>query len=140
MIEAGETPDSQRQLGAALDQTQRQVEAIQPAALSRSTPCAEYDVRTLLAHLLAVLRKLKVVGQGGDMAQVTDPADDLTDDWADGFRLALADLDQIWAESALGTSYALPWGTMTGHELLDAVRPRVHGPRLGSVSRHRSRQ
>lgn len=121
MTQIGDVPDPQRQLRAALDQTQRQVAAIQSTDLNQSTPCGEYDVRTLLAHLIAVLRKLEVVGRGGDMARVTDPADDLADDWADVFRRARIDLDQIWAPgSVLDTNYSVPWGSMTGHELLDA--------------------
>lgn len=52
MTEAGESPDPRPQLGATLDQTQRQVGAIEPADLGGPTPCAEYDVRTLLAHLV----------------------------------------------------------------------------------------
>lgn len=116
-----ETPDPRPQLRAALDQTQRHVDAVQPAHLDQPTPCAEYDARTLLAHLVAVLRKLTVVGQGGDMTQVTDPADDPVDDWSDAFRCARAEFDQVWlADSMLVTSYALAWGTMTGNGLLDA--------------------
>jgi uncharacterized protein (TIGR03086 family) len=114
-------PDPRPRLFAALDQAQRQVDGVGSADLSRPTPCAEYEVRTLLAHLVAVLRKLAVVGQGGDMAQVTDPADDLGDDCAAMFHRARADFHRVWAPgSTLSTSYALPWGRMTGSELLDA--------------------
>ena len=121
MTRTPEVRDPRPQLLAALDQVQRQVEAIGSADLSRPTPCADYEVRTLLAHLVAVLRKLTMVGQDGDMAQVTDPADDLGDDWADMFHRARADFHQVWApDSRLGTSYALPWGRMTGSELLDS--------------------
>jgi uncharacterized protein (TIGR03083 family) len=82
MTEAGGASDPRPGLGAALDQTQRQIDATKPDDFGRSTPCAEYDVKTLLAHLFAVLRTLAVVGNGGDMTQVGDPADDRTDDWA----------------------------------------------------------
>lgn len=96
---------------------------IEPDDLGRTTPCAEYDVRTLLAHLVAVLRKLTVVKNGGDMTRVSDPADDLTGDEGAAFRQARADLEQAWSsgsKSALQASYTLAWGTMTGQELLDA--------------------
>ncbi|NBE56574.1 TIGR03086 family metal-binding protein [Streptomyces boluensis] len=121
MTEVEATTDPRPRLSAALDQTQYAIDAIEDADLGRPTPCAEYDVRTLLAHLVAVLRKLAVVGNGGDMSQVKDPADDHTDDWGGAFRAARADLEQIWApDSALGKSYTLAWGAMTGRELLDA--------------------
>ncbi len=50
-------------------------------------------MRALVAHLVAVLRKLAAVGNGGDMTQVTDPAEDHTDDWGEAFRRARAGLD-----------------------------------------------
>jgi uncharacterized protein (TIGR03086 family) len=115
------TADPRPQLHAALDQTQRQVDAVQPHHLDRPTPCTEYDARLLLAHLVAVLRKLTIVRQGGDMTQVADPANDATADWAAAFRHARAELDQQWAaETTLSAGYTLAWGTMTGRELLDA--------------------
>ncbi len=121
MTKIAATPDPRLQLRAALDQTQHEIDAIEAIDLARTTPCAEYDVQTLLAHLVAVVRKLVVVGNGEDMTQVKDPADDHTDDWSNAFRSARADLEQVWAsDSALGKSYTLSWATMTGHELLGA--------------------
>ena len=98
-------------------------------------------MRTLLAHLVAVLRKLVVVGNGGDMTTVTDPADDLDDDWRNAFRRARAELDVVWApDSTLARNYALPWGTMTGHEFLDAYAHEftVHAWDLSRVTNGRS--
>lgn len=78
-------------------------------------------LRALLAHLVAVLRKVEVVGNGGDMSQVTDPSDDLADDWRNAFRDARANFDRVWmAGSVLDNSYTVAWGTMTGRALLDA--------------------
>lgn len=114
-------PDPRPRLSAALDQTQHQINAIGDADLGLPTPCAEYDLQTLLAHLVAVLRKLASVGNGEGMTHVKDPADDHTDHWGDTFRRARADLEQVWTpDSALGKSYTLPWGTLTGYELLEA--------------------
>lgn len=113
--------DPRPQLAAALDQTQRQVDAIGADDLGRPTPCADYDARLLLAHILAVLRKLEVVARGGATTEVTDPADDVTDGWAGVIRQARADLERAWsADASLERGYTLPWGTMTGRELLDA--------------------
>lgn len=118
---ADSTADPRPQLTAALDQMERQVDALEPDDLDRPTPCADYDVRTLLAHLVAVLRKLAVVRNGGDMTQVADPADDLGGDPSDDFRHARANLEQVWAsDPALDARYTLAWGTMTGQQLLDA--------------------
>lgn len=121
MAEVVVTPDPRPHLSAALDQAEHQINAVRNADLGLPTPCAEYDLRTLLAHLVAVLRKLTSLGNGEGTTDVRDPADDHTDDWGDTFRSARADLEQVWApDSALGTSYTLPWATLTGHELLEA--------------------
>lgn len=113
--------DPRPQLAAALNQLERQIVATEPGDLGRPTPCAAYDVRLLLAHLVAVLRKLTVVAHGGDTTRVADPADDLTGDLTEAFRRARADLERVWApDSGLDASYTLPWGAMTGRQLLDA--------------------
>ncbi len=113
--------DPRPQFAAALDQVERQVGAMEPDDFGRPTPCAEYDVCGLIAHVVAVLRKLTVVKNGGDMTQVSDPADDLTGDHSEAFRQARADLEQVWAsDSALDDDYTLAWGTMTGQQVLDA--------------------
>lgn len=118
---ASTASDPRPQLAASLDQVERQIDSMNPDDLGRPTPCAEFDVRTLLAHLVAVLRKLTVVRHGGDFAEVADPADDLGDDGREAFGRALAELERAWApDAALEDDYTLPYGSMTGRELLDA--------------------
>ena len=109
------------QLTAALDQVEAQIEATGPGDLDRPTPCAGYEVRTLLAHLVAVLRKLTVANKGGDTTSVPDPADDLTGDAGQAFHRARVDLELVWGPDAdLDENYTMAWGTMTGRELLEA--------------------
>jgi uncharacterized protein (TIGR03086 family) len=113
--------DPRPHFAAALDQVQRQVDAMRPGDFGRPTPCADYDVGDLIAHLVAVLRKLTVVKNGGNMTQVPDPADDLTSDHTQALRQARADLERAWAsDAALHAGYTMAWGTMTGHQVLDA--------------------
>lgn len=113
--------DPRPQLALALDQVEQQIDVLGPGDADRPTPCTEYDVRKLIAHLVAVLRKLEVVRHGGDMTQVTDPADDLVGDEGTEFRHARSALEQAWeADSSLGPVYTLAWGTMAGHDLLEA--------------------
>jgi uncharacterized protein (TIGR03086 family) len=113
--------DPRPQLAAALDQMQRQVDVIDASDLDRPTPCDDYDVRTLLAHVLAVIRKLEVAGRGGNASDVMDPADDITEGWTDAILRARADLERAWsAEGSLERSCTLPWATMAGREVLDA--------------------
>lgn len=117
-----QTTDPRPQLAAALDQTQRQVDLIRPDQLRSATPCPDFDAGTMIAHLVAVLRKLAVVSRGGDMTGVADPAIDVGDDdgWA-AFRRARDEFETAWTDGLkLGEEFAVPWGSMTGKDLLDA--------------------
>lgn len=114
--------DPRPQLRSALDQLNSIIVALRPTDLERATPCAGFDVRTLLHHLVAVLRKLVTVRSGGDMTLVPDPAVDVAvGQEADTFGRARSELDQAWGDDAgLDDTYTLAWGTMTGRELLEA--------------------
>lgn len=121
MTEAAPPADPRPQFAAALDQVEGQIKELAPADLDRPTPCADFDVRTLVAHLVAVMRKLAIVRAGGTFAEVSDPADDLGGDGRASFEAARAELDQAWLpDAALDVVYTLPYGSMTGRELLDA--------------------
>lgn len=113
--------DPRPRLGFALDQLERQRDAVEPGDLITPTPCGDYDVKTLLAHVVAVIRKLATVGRGADMSSVADPAEDLVGRGDTEFQMARADFDAIWAaDRMLDQTHAVAWGTMTGRELLDA--------------------
>ena len=113
--------DPRPQLDAALDQVHALIEAIGPDDGQRPTPCPEFDVRTLVAHLVAVMRKLTVVRAGGEFSSVPDPAEDLGAGGKAAFERARQELAAVWADSAaLDAEHTLPYGTMTGRELLDA--------------------
>lgn len=113
--------DPRPTFAASLNQVEHQVDALEPEDMDRPTPCEEYDVRTLIAHLVAVLRKLEVVRHGGDMRQVPDPAVEVDGDAVAALRRARTALDEAWVEAAaLDPEYSVAWGTMTGCELLDA--------------------
>lgn len=121
MTETAGSADPRPQLSSALDQTQRQVDALNADDLGRPTPCADYDVRTLLAHLIAVLRKLTAAGRGEDASAVADPVTDITGGWNDEFRRARTGFEQVWSSDAvLDMNCTLPWATMPGRDVLDA--------------------
>ena len=106
----------------ALDQAGQQVAAVRPGELRNSTPCADYDVRALLGHVVAVLHKVARVGAGGDARDVPDPIDGVADDgWASAFSQARGEVERVWADDAmLDRVVTLPWATLPGRVALDA--------------------
>lgn len=109
-------------LAPALDQTAREVAAVRADQLGHRTPCADYDVRALLGHIVAVLHKLARIGDGTDARGVPDVIDDINDDgWPDAFAHARREVDRVWADDAtLDRTVTLPWATLPGRIALDA--------------------
>jgi uncharacterized protein (TIGR03086 family) len=90
--------------------------AVRADQLGDPTPCGDYDVRTLANHLVAVLRRVAVIGGGGDPFSVPGVADDV----ADGERpaawdTAVRDVETVWSDPAvLSRPMQLPFGTLPG--------------------------
>src|ERR1700742_5231968 len=62
----------------ALAQTQALIDTVGTDELTLPTPCPEYDVRTLLGHLLSVAARINLALTGGDpltIPKVTDSPD-----------------------------------------------------------------
>jgi uncharacterized protein (TIGR03086 family) len=92
------------------------VAAVSPDQLDGPTPCAEFDVRALLGHLVAVFRRVTSIAAGipaiGHAPLVTGVPDD---GWADAARAAVRDMECAWADPAvLGLEMQLPFGTVPG--------------------------
>lgn len=106
----------------ALDQAGQQVAAVIPDELSQRTPCADYDVRALLGHVVAVLHKLARVGVGGDARDVPDVIEGIADDgWASAFTRARSEVERVWADDErLERMVELPWATLPGRVALEA--------------------
>lgn len=117
-----EAHDPRPLFARAVDQAERQVAAVRPGELGNSTPCAEYDLRALLGHMVGVLRKLARAGDGRDARDVGDVVDGIADtDWAHAFTQARGEAERIWADDALlDRMVTLPWATMPGRAVMDA--------------------
>lgn len=90
--------------------------------LSNRTPCADYDVRALLGHVVGVLHKLTRVGTGGDARDLPDVIDGIADDgWASAFTRARSEVERVWADDdKLDRMVELPWATLPGRDALEA--------------------
>jgi len=100
----------------AVAQTESIVAAVVPAQLGLPTPCAEYDVRALLSHMVGGLNRIAIVGEGGDALAIPARADGVPDDgWLDAYRAAAARARAAWADDArLDALVEVPWGKVPG--------------------------
>lgn len=112
------------------------VHAIEPHHLTLPTPCAEYDVRALLDHLLTWGPPL----EGAARKQSVPPAEP-DPDWRPALDATVDRLVAAWGEpgawegvTSMGGSARLP-APMVGHMLLCEFV--VHGWDLGKAIGHR---
>jgi uncharacterized protein (TIGR03086 family) len=106
----------------SLDQTAHLIAAVRPDELGNRTPCADYDVRALLGHVVGVLHKIARVGAGVDTRDVPDVIDGIDDDgWVGAFTRARGEAERVWAyDEKLDRLVTLPWATLPGRVALDA--------------------
>ena len=102
-------------LTRALDQIGALVDGTRSADLDRPTPCDDWDVRTLLGHLVGVPRRVAHVGTGGSPFDVPSMAELPDGEHASALKSARADVDRVWGDDAvLDRMLTVPWGTMPG--------------------------
>lgn len=80
------------------------------------TPCAGWDVRGLLGHLLATVHRVRAVAEGGDPNAepvVVTGVDD--EDWIAAWDTAVEKARAAWADDdLLDRAVSVPWGTAPG--------------------------
>ena len=108
--------DPREALFSAVDQAVAVVGLLRPDRLAGPTPCAEYDVRHLTGHLVAVLRRIGYVAGGGHAYDVPSIVLDLPDDgWLTAAEANAAGLRSAWADGAvLDRVLRLPCGEVPG--------------------------
>ena len=82
-------------LSRALDQAQAVIEGVQPDRLLWSTPCPQWDVRRLVAHLVSGPAKFVEMDSGGQPDWASDPPVELAEAPAT-FRANADDLLRSW--------------------------------------------
>ena len=101
----------------AVAQTETVVAAVTQDQFARPTPCPEYDVRALLAHIVGGLTRTALVGEG-DPDALAHPAQASgvpDDSWPDAYRAAAARSSAAWADDAkLDALVEVPWGKIPG--------------------------
>ena len=100
---------------------------VRPDHLTGPTPCADFDVRALLAHLIAVFRRVAAVGRSEDPFTVPHLVTDVPNDgWAVAARDATAEVEDVWADPAVLTrQLRLPFGVLPGAAALTTYAGEV---------------
>lgn len=97
-------------LSRALDQTVDVLSAISADQLSDPTPCGDWDVASLVAHVVAAPQNFVTMATGGKPDWSAKPP--LPDDWTAEFRSAADELMRLWGEAGESASpQAVDWQT-----------------------------
>jgi uncharacterized protein (TIGR03086 family) len=92
--------------------TQRVVDGVRPDHMEKSTPCSEWDVRALLAHLVGVNQVFAAAVRGEEPKSMSDE-ELLGDDPAGAYRRSVEEAVAAWASpDALEQTLHLPFGHM----------------------------
>ena len=126
-----QTTDPRELHQRAMAQTGSIVAAVESGQLTLPTPCAEYDVRALLSHMVGGLNRIAVVGEGGDAMAVDPRADGVPDDgWLAAYTAARARVTAAWADDVrLDALVKVPWGKVPGRIALSGYVQEIltHG-------------
>ncbi|MFF3842177.1 TIGR03086 family metal-binding protein [Streptomyces sp. NPDC001930] len=123
LLRTGAPPRIGDLLRSAAAQATPLVRGIADTSLGAPTPCAEYDVRALLNHLLGVVVHFQALAakQPADLSATTDWLADA--DWRDRFEAETGKLVEAWsapgAEEGTTGGMAMPARTVGSMVLLD---------------------
>lgn len=118
------------------------IDGVQTDQLPLPTPCVEFDVRTLLGHLVATVERARVIGAGGDPASVPLVLTDIADgDYGNAYRSATERMWAVWNDDALlDTVVTPPWGPVPGRGAIGGYlnETLVHGWDLAVATQQKS--
>jgi uncharacterized protein (TIGR03086 family) len=112
--------DPRPMLALALDQTQAMIDTIGADDLALPTPCPEYDVRTLLGHLMTVVARINLALTGENPLSIPTVTPGVTD-FAGVWKERRAVVDETLSDPAVLTmTCTVPWGTIPGAAAIGA--------------------
>jgi uncharacterized protein (TIGR03086 family) len=97
-------------LERALDQTAGLIAAIEPGQAGLPTPCAGWDVRALVGHLIGQDLRNFLISARGESADWQVPAAEIGDDWAAAFGDRAEPVRAAWRAADLDRPVAGPGG------------------------------
>lgn len=116
MTNAMTTTDPRVTMLRAADLAATLVDVVDDADLDRSTPCSDWAVGDLLAHLVAVTHRVGHIAGGGSPFDLPSRVDQVpVDGWSAGFRAGVEGVRTAWADDAvLGRILQHPVGAVPG--------------------------
>lgn len=97
-------------LSRALDQAGDVLAGVRADQLSGPTPCEDWTVEQLIAHLLAAPANFLVMMSGGEPDWAADPPP-VPEDWAAAFRSGADDLIHVWHQKSGDEALGADWQT-----------------------------
>ena len=96
------------------------VSAVGSGPLDAPTPCAGFDLRDLLGHILGGCARWALVGEGGDGLAIDPMVQGVPEQgWSAAYEAASARVARAWAADArMEAAVAVPWGTAPGRVAL----------------------
>ncbi len=115
-------PDPRPAFALAIAQATPLIEAVgvaaesDPASLRKLTPCDQYDVGQLAAHLVAVVQRISAVARGLDPFSVPQEIAGLEPTgFGEAWSEAVARQEEVWSSDAvLAEPLVLPFATLPG--------------------------
>jgi uncharacterized protein (TIGR03086 family) len=118
-------------MARAFDQTRGVVAAVRPEEMTLPTPCSEFDVRTLLGHIVAVLHRVAAAGRGEDLTTLPVVAEGIADEgWVAAYDAGVAGVRAVWSDDTLlDREIVLPFATLPGAMVVSiyAQEMCIHG-------------
>ncbi|MGW2723320.1 TIGR03086 family metal-binding protein [Streptomyces sp. NPDC001492] len=104
----------------ATEQAAALIKTVRPEQLAGPTPCTEFDVRTLLSHMVGGTLRIAVVGEGGDGLAVRPFMDGVADDdWTAVYDEVRTRVLKAWAgDDRMEAPVRVPWGEVPGRAAL----------------------
>lgn len=107
--------DPRQNLARALDQAAAVIAGVKPDQLSDPTPCAEYDVATLINHVTGAVDRVGLALSGQETPEIPETREAPEGGFEVAFEAAKAKaLTAVADDDLLGRMITLPWATLPG--------------------------